>query len=260
MLRVPLSRCALGGSGKPGKLLLCSLRVLYYRVRTRHEDGVVLSLETLKALRVIVPGLILGLVYEPLLKDSGLFEKVPELADTVLLGYSITAVVLGFLYYVCDLRSRLVFRGQTQHVRTNIADGLMKCSRGLPDLEAAGTILAQERRLMNVFYKVVDNDSNLSEKAKLVRFHGLVWSSVADVFVIGLLGGATYLAASLAAKDRGYAIASAVLLLVSLCARLLVPVLTNQHIKLSNQQLDVINEFHRDEVVDYMRKALDVHE
>jgi hypothetical protein len=208
---------------------------------------VAVSLDVLKLLRWVVPGVILAVMLEPLLRITELAAKYhwPDI-----LGYPATVVVFGVVYDVLELR-RLAFERPLSTINRNIEESLLAFCASLPEVVAASSYLQQERRLMNVFYAIVDNDKSLTEKAKRVRANGLIWSSLADLQVLGAIGGVVYLAGAAISRSGVYALTSLGLIaLVALTRLSLMPMTTKKHLRLSNEQLEMIQQQHREDVCD----------
>lgn len=206
-----------------------------------------MSQETLKVLRFFIPGLMATIALEPVLRTASLIARfdLPDIA-----AYPLPVFVFGLVYYVLELR-RLTFERPVNEINQNIKESLLACCKDRSELLAAGSILREGRKLMIVFYKIVDSDPTLSEKAKRVRFNGLIWSSLADVQVVGAIGAVVYLVAAAIRASLANAVTSLVLLGVVALARWgLMPRTTRKHLELSNEQLEVIAQEHRQDVCD----------
>jgi hypothetical protein len=216
-----------------------------------------MSQETLKWLRLFVPGVLLFLVLPPLFLETWDVSALAErFASLDLLRDSVVVIVLGALYAVLNLR-KPALRSSLLRINDNIKDSMLRSCSGHTDILRAATKLRSGRTLMHVFYKFIDRDPTLQEKAKRVRFNGLIWTSVADIATIGLLGAVTYLIA-FGIDDRshylGMSLACAMAFLVSYF--LLLPLVVRHHIDLSNEQLEFIDQqFRRDLCTELRRIA-----
>jgi hypothetical protein len=212
------------------------------------------SLDVLKLLRWVIPGVILAVMLEPLLHITELAAKYhwPDL-----LGYPASIIVFGVFYDVLDLR-RLAFERPLAKINLNIEDSLLACCSSSPDVVAASSYLRQERRLMNVFYAVVDNDKSLTEKSKRVRANGFIWSSLADLQVLGAIGAVVYLVGAAISRSGVYLVTSLCLIALVILTRLVfMPMTTKKHLRLSTEQLEMIEQQHRQEVCDRIAALVD---
>ncbi len=208
-----------------------------------------MSQETLQKLRLLVPGILLFILIPPLfLKTLDVPSFLKTFASLQVLSDSAAAIVLGSLYIILDIR-RFAWRKPVNLINDNIKDFLLIACDQDPAVSAAAARLREGRTLMNVFYRFIDRDASLQEKAKRVRFNGLLWSSVADLITIAALGILAYLVA-FAVSQRTYQLALAgVLTLVLVIGRfLLMPAVTQRHMQLSNDQLEFMRQNYRTEV------------
>ena len=214
-----------------------------------------MSQETLKWLRLFVPGVLLFLVLPPLfLKTWDLSALADRFASLDLLRDSAVVVVLGALYTLLNLR-RPALRSSLRRINDNIKDHLLGSCSGYTEISQAAAKLRNGRTLMHVFYRFIDRDPSLQEKAKAVRFNGLLWTSIADVATIGVLSALAYLIA-FAIHDRshylGMSLASAIAFLVSYL--LLMPLVVRHHIDLSNEQLEFIDQQFRGDLCNELKR------
>jgi len=171
-----------------------------------------------------------------------------------ILGDSVAVVVLGALYRILDLR-RFASRKSLRRVNNNIKDKLLDPCLKDSLISAAAGNLREGRALMHVFYKFIDRDPTLQEKAKRVRFNGLFWSSVADLTTIGAFGALTYWFAFMFTDRFHHLVMELGLGFVFLVAHfLLMPLVTRHHLDLSNEQLEFIVQNSRSELCADIRK------
>lgn len=208
-----------------------------------------MSQEALKWLRLFVPGVFLFFVLPPLFLETLDWESLVERFSSVdVLRDSVAVVLLGAVYNILNLR-RPVLRKSLRRIDNNIKESLMRGCTGDIVISTAAEKLRKGRTLMNVFYRFIDRDPSLQEKAKRVRFNGLLWTSVADAATIGAFGAVTYLVAY-GFRDRNHYLAMALGLgMVFLVAySLLMPLVVRHHIDLSNEQLEFIDQQFRAEL------------
>ena len=206
--------------------------------------------DTLKRLRLIIPGIIIFLLIIP-----GLTDNVNQLMDCVLLKnfkisdllYSLIFIIFGALYYILNLRW-LVWQYFVRLVQDNIKDTILKAC----EIEMTSVNwykLKSDRGLMNIFYEFVDTNASLLDKAKDVRFNGLIWSSCVDMTILFWLAGIIYTLFFFFTKDH-YIFIALVSFWISSLSVIFSFVLTKRHISLSNKQLDMIIQQYSSQIND----------
>lgn len=209
-----------------------------------------MSMETLKTLRIIIPGMMFLLVSLPLF--------FPEQLDTeTILGFlgdvkglaQITIVaVLGSLYYVLDVREQ-VLRDYRRKTEDNIQTKLLGFFEDDLVISNASEKLKEGELLFDVFYEIIDNDKSLTQRANIVRLNGLIWSSSADLAIISLLAADIYGIAYIFTHKQNFLYLLGVLIVVYLISRfLLLRLLTKKQIKLTQRQFDFIYAHHLDKL------------
>ena len=206
----------------------------------------------LKTLRTLVPGTLL------------LIESVP--VYTFLFGTSLTSIksigwpfagaglvgayVLGAIYNLTCFRR--MFNGKSHSkITSNIKKQLLDIGRTKLLTEVQRNELLRGKKLMDVFYALIDSNESLKERSKLVRDNGLVWSSIADLVVLGTVFGAIYVPLSLITHYSLFLIWGAISGLIAfIAAKTLHPLAEKKHIKLSNDQLDFIATQMKDKVTE----------
>ena len=94
---------------------------------------------------------------------------------------------------------------------------------------------------MDVFYRLVDNDSTLKQRATRVYFNGFVWTTVIDVKVLTIMAVPFYVASYFVSWRMSHFLWVIALMLLHLVAdRILLPRVVEKHISLSNEQLEYI--------------------
>jgi hypothetical protein len=74
-----------------------------------------------------------------------------------------------------------------REIQLNIKRQLFENGRTIPISDVDRDRIMGGNEIMSIFYKIVDNDDSLKEKAKIVRSNGLFWTSTADVAVISII-------------------------------------------------------------------------
>src|SRR3954449_8716769 len=101
------------------------------------------------------------------------------------------AIVLGAVYEIVNAR-RFAWRKPLDKVNTNIKDRLLAAC---PETPVRGDErLRAGRTLMTLFYGFFKDDARLEERAKSVRFNGLIWTSIVDLSTVALVSSIIYLA------------------------------------------------------------------
>jgi hypothetical protein len=201
-----------------------------------------MDIGTLKKLRAVVPGTLLMAGAVPLYTFwTGKTLSSIQGADLVSAGVAtVVAYALGAIYNLWCLRA--VFNGRSHaRIGANIKRRLLVIGRTQPLTDARREELLSGKELMDVFYALVDSQESLKVRAKMVYENGLLWSSVADCVVLGIMFAALYFPLWLILGYRpfldGAIVATAVALLA---AFVLHPRAEKRHIRLSDDQLDFI--------------------
>lgn len=202
-----------------------------------------MEIATLKLYRAIVPGTLI------MLEGIPLYQLTTGEQITLFQGYenavavvgAVLAYVIGSLYNLFNSRS--VFnRSSHEKITMNIKKRVLQIGRTRPLSDAERTELLEGRKLLDVFYNLIDSNESLKERARLVRNNGLIWSTCADLTVVGTCFACLYLPAGLLYFYPPFLKwgmgAAAVALLSGL---LLHPLAEKRHIELSNDQLDFID-------------------
>lgn len=220
------------------------------------QQGDLVSQSTLKWLRLVVPGIFMLFALTPLFRGTGdLSALARSFLSLETLRNSVPVVLLGALYIIFNLR-RFAWRESHRKINDNIKDRLLAPCLHDALIEGANDSLRTGNALMHVFYKLVDRDPSLTEKANRVRFNGLLWSTVADLTTVGTLGALLYLFAFAITDEFHQLLMFALLALVALLAHfILMPVVTRRHIELSDDQLEFIVQHYRADLCADIRDA-----
>lgn len=210
-----------------------------------------MELSTLKKLRKIVPGTVFLFfsvpVYQFFVDD--LF-KIDDSLKFSLEGYgAVLAIIIGSFFGTLKIRS---LRNETTHkeISDNLKRRLLMAGLIEQRSEKEKDEIKNSRKLMHVFYYLIDNDQSLKEKSKLVRDNGLIWTSTADVAILGCFFSWLYLILILIFGVDGL-LASAGLMIGSIglfSGAILHPRTVKEHISLGNEQIEFILTNHKDEL------------
>jgi hypothetical protein len=210
-----------------------------------------MDLSKLKDLRSIVPGALILAGAVPIYLDAT-GSSISELAkvDKLIPGLTMAAVayVIGWLYNVYCLRAA-ANRKSHARINANIKKRLLEMGRTAAISNEKREELLAGKALMIVFYSLIDSNDSLKEKAKLVRHNGLIWSSAADVTLIGSLYAAIYLPVWLSTGRTLYLVSLLIALGAAFVARFIVhPTAEKKHISLGDDQLDFMELQMKDKV------------
>ncbi len=141
-----------------------------------------MSLETLKLIRLIVPGIIIFFFTMILGNITGLWHiSLPDNLEKA--AYIPSMLIPGAIYYLTPLRSWTNARHHKrliEHLRT----GLVSISE-IDDRPEKFTWPA----LKSLFFSLVDLDASLKTKASLAYFNGAIWTTCADLTILGIIFG-----------------------------------------------------------------------
>jgi hypothetical protein len=197
---------------------------------------------TLKYLRVLIPGLIILIGLLPIKNQLvGFGVNLDGLDYNYTLLFAIT---LGAIYYQLNIQ-RLITSHSHYLINKNIYDGLLKTYSKNIDDNIRKDIL-KKGSYMRVFYRIIDNDESLKQKANLVRFNGIFWTSSADIFIISLIYSCLY-HFNVLTTTNNIALSKA-LVIIMWSALFLHIISVRKHIKLGNEQLKVIDQLYKNDV------------
>jgi len=205
---------------------------------------------TLKHWRLIIPGFLILVTLILLIQENfnELLGALKGFSDFQFDDMIITVIVVvfGVLYYILGIRN-VLWNPYYKRVQNNIKNTLIKPFSQQLDSQQEKYLRAG-RRLIIIFYHFIDNDKSLSEKAKGVRFNGLIWTSTVDLTIISAIGSLVFWV-KLAIETNSYNLWMALILLItSLVSLGLVQLATRRHISLSDEQLEFICQLHKQEL------------
>jgi hypothetical protein len=207
-----------------------------------------MSKETLKVMRLIIPGVLIFLLCMPLGKLT--FATLTKI-DTGNAFYLAIVLVLGGLYRTFNAR-RFLFHDQLTDVHKNIKDKLLAPFVNEQIYSKLNNL--PERDFLKVFYNIIDNDPSLSSKKADVYENGLLWSSYADLGTISIFASPIYCLAFALMRNYEYLAIAVFLLGLFFLSKFLSAITARNHIKLSDDQLETITVIHRQKLNDLLQK------
>lgn len=208
-----------------------------------------MEMGTLKFFRLLVPGILIFLLIILFLQND--FHELSQFTrffsdfqvmDTL---YTVIFAFVGVLYYLLGIRN-LLLKPYHERVQNNIKDKLISPFLGQLNKEQIA-YLKQARRLMNIFYHFIDSDSSLTEKAKRVRFNGLIWTSTVDLTIISVLGASGFWIRLILETTQYNLVMAGSLSALVLISFGLIQLSTKRHLSLSDDQLEMICQKYKDE-------------
>jgi hypothetical protein len=208
--------------------------------------------------RLVVPGAMLTLlgltVWYP---STGLVQALAEVDLGGLSGAGLIGLAGGALYTIVNARERLS-GFSWDSIRANIEDRLIAIFETSQALSPAQVgYLKDKRRLLDLFYRLLDNDESLRSRQNGVRFNGLLVTSAVDLSVVALFGWGAHFVMALARRSLAHMIwTTACFLVWVLSQAVLVPLTLARHLELSNEQLDYIATHYRRDVLTFVESLL----
>lgn len=189
----------------------------------------------LKWLRLVMPGLIAMVLLLPVKAQLATLYDSTLPFEVGAIELPLFALIIGIVYHVLGIRGYFNFKFH-QRVTRNIRQRLWSAARPTPPPSDW-----DDKKSRDTFYNLVDNDNSLTARTDMIYFNGALWTSAADVRAVGLIVSAIALGMIISNPNDAAAI---VLLGVNAAAVVLsIPVshlITKQHIKLGDEQLDYI--------------------
>ena len=153
-----------------------------------------MELSTLKKLRKVVPGTVFLFFSVPAYQFC--VDDIYKIDDSLkfpLEGYgAVLAIIIGSFFGTLKVR-RLRNKKTHKEINENIKTRLLMEGLAEHRSEDEKIKIKNSRKLMHIFYHLIDNDQSLKEKSKLVRDNGLIWTSTADVAILGCFFSWVYL-------------------------------------------------------------------
>ncbi|MET0398396.1 MAG: hypothetical protein ABW277_16480 [Longimicrobiaceae bacterium] len=206
--------------------------------------------DQLSYVRIFVPGTLSIFVYFTLrAKKFSLSQTIEAIDFTVGSQAFIVAVIAGVVYRVFRVRDRLVLGRHWRIIEDNIKDRLISMIPSGEMNPGDAALLRPGKRLINLFYSIVDKDESLKLRRDSVYENGAYVSSVADTIVFASVGCLVHLGFGLAGEGAHHyfwAVFWFAVLLISWLV--LLPRVLATHRDLSNEQIDFVADHHRQEV------------
>jgi hypothetical protein len=217
-----------------------------------------MSKESLKALRVFIPGLIIFLFGIPLLQGqldfSNIFKTLSLLEGFVYVGI---VVILGAIYNLTNIRGKFL-KKSLESIHNNIKTRLLEPFTNDQTILQSRNKLSEGRYLIQVFYNLIDNHETLKEKAKNVHLNGLYWTTIADIRALSSIFFVIYILYWLINHLQDYLVVAVILLLIYFIAsHIFAPRVTEMHIDLSNEQLEFIQVHLRKELHSFLIQVIE---
>jgi len=169
---------------------------------------------------------------------------------------TLLCILIGWPYRVLNVRS-LFLRDFWKTIDENICTHLIDIARSRIAISRDQEIfLRQKRRLMDVFYRIVDNDENLTQKSKGIYFNGYMTTLGVDMVTLGLLAIVAHGIASVFGETRAQLWWAAIILVTTAFAYMLFRQSIKRHKMLSNEQLRIIGTFHDVDVCKSIKRIL----
>ena len=155
--------------------------------------------------------------------------------------FNLPLLAIAFAYYVLPFRK---WANSSFHHAIN--ENIRKRLVSIANVDDAPDTLTWDR-VKNVFYNQVDNDNSLTSRSEAIRFNGTLWTSAADVTVISILFFIFSIVLWSIEIDNAQ-IGMPVFGGIALLSLLVQAILTRKHMEMSNDQLDYIDQYRKNEV------------
>lgn len=211
-----------------------------------------MSLESLKSLRSYIPGIVLVLFIR--LFNTSSIEDLKSYIETLFSFNTeeaikmILVIVIGFFYNSFKLR-RILFEPYLAIVQQNIKKRILliiNSKEKISFTEAKNFI--NTNKGMILFYYIIDNDNSLTEKSKIVKYNGLIWTTLTDISIFSLFFLFLEFYKVIKFKDIYFSYVSIIFAVIGIICLVLNHIAVRNHIKLSNEQLDVIEQIYADKL------------
>ncbi|MBM1818045.1 hypothetical protein [Pseudosulfitobacter pseudonitzschiae] len=205
-----------------------------------------MSIETLKKLRFLVPGIIIFLFWAMLGSFTGDWKVQTSLAPDEV-GKTASAFVLGLLYYVLPLRD-WANRRNHDAVNSNISQALIKIGS-----DGRNPDKSSWQQIKPLFYRLVNADDSLTNQSKRAMFNGLLWTSSADARAISIIFMIISVAYHFAFDSQGALMGVFVFAAIAVFTWPISWTLTEMHKRIGDEQIEIIRSFHSSEVEEFFR-------
>ncbi|MBB4081096.1 hypothetical protein GGR28_003743 [Lewinella aquimaris] len=209
--------------------------------------------------RLFIPGVVVLLYVFALDKTLLTSYKIIEnsIGDERTIVYStyvIIASIIGAIYMIFKVRFA-VWDMYLPVVQRHIIHRLLTfAGRKYDSLYFAD--IKNVKKVMNVFYQLIDNDNSLTTRSNTVRLNGLVWTSIMDLAVISLVVFGVVFTYGLVTLNSDFVLWSYFPSLIALLCLITLPVITNSHIEAGDKQLDYIGQHMKNELTIKLNEIL----
>ncbi len=170
--------------------------------------------------------------------------------------YLIVILSLAGLYYIINPR-KFFIKDSLRKFHDNIKTKLLSPFSDDDRITRSTDELMKGRKLILIFYKLIDNDESLKKKAKNIYFNGLIWTAVADIMAVSSIAIGFYIIRFFFLQRDHFLFFSLGLAVLHLIAsRILMPIVTKRHIELMDEQLDHIELNYTEDVRSELIKLL----
>ncbi|WP_027259639.1 hypothetical protein [Leisingera aquimarina] len=206
-----------------------------------------MSIETLKNLRFLVPGIIIFFFWAMLGSFTGDWKVQTSLAPDEV-GKTASAFVLGLLYYVLPLRN-WANRRNYDAVNSNITQALIKIGS-----DGGNPGKSSWQQIKPLFYRLVNADDSLTIQSRRAMFNGLLWTSSADARVISIIFTIISVAYHFVFDSQGALMGVVVFSAIAAVTWPISWALTEMHKRIGDEQIEIIRSFHSSEVKEFFKK------
>ncbi len=208
----------------------------------------VMSMNVLKWSRFVAPAVVFFLFYSILGKLTGLWSPIemPKYEEDF---YSITILIIGLLYYILPIRE---FSNSyySKKVNNNIVNEFVRISGITCNVDDFGW-----KKIRSIYYYIIDKNKTLEKKASRAHFNGLFWTILADVCAFSAIFGVICMLLFYLDID-GSLVSYFVFLLTYVLSFPASSLITDRHIEIANEQLEVIENFEQEKVRMKMEEVL----
>jgi hypothetical protein len=206
-----------------------------------------MSIETLKKLRFLVPGIIIFSFWAALGNFTGDWKVKTSFAPEEI-GKTASALILGLLYYVLPLRD-WANRRDYDAVNSNITQALIEIGS---DGESPGKSSWQQ--IKPLFYRLVNADDSLTNQSRRAMFNGLLWTSSADARAISIIFTIMSAAYHFVFDSQGALAGVFVFTAIAAATWPISWALTEKHKEIGDDQIEIIRSFYSNEVKEFFKK------
>jgi|TARA_R100000501_G_C2623166_1_gene116314 hypothetical protein len=193
----------------------------------------------LKQWRLVIPVVIFFGLYGLAAKSLG-FEQIAVPTSINDVFFNLPALLAVFAYNVLPLR-KWTNAGHHRAVQRNVREKMAAIAGA--DIEEL-----PQKKIMDIFYRQIDNDPTLKAKSEIIMSNGLIWTSLADLSVLSIIYAAFSILSYIVGLFQSdiLFIQYAGLAIVSLLFQMVV---TGRHIRLSDDQLEYMADYRSDEII-----------